>query len=181
MTRNRKIDPEVLEREYIFDSSTPPVSFTALAERHGLARNTVAEKASKGRWFERREEFRKQLGVKTVEALGEQWVRYETAMREKLMAVGLAYIEKYEQAMADGTIAVSTRDLLGVAAMLRTFMGDAAAAKGTEEVLLDPDSDLDPDEYRRAIAAIEQLESGSDGDGHAEAPPAAGPPGLGED
>jgi len=155
MTRNRKVDPEVLEREYIYDSGTPPISYTELAAKYGLARNTVAEKGIRGRWFERREEFRKTLGIKVTEALGEEWVRFETAAREKLMALGMTYVEKYAKALEDGEIKVSTRDMLGVAAMLRTLMGDAAAAKPTEEVLLDPDADLHPDVARRVLAALE--------------------------
>lgn len=163
MTRNRKVDPLVLEHEYIYDSASPPISFTGLAERHGLARNTVAEKARLGRWYERREEFRRQLGVKTVEALGEQWVRFETATREKLMAIGLAYIERYAAALADPEFKVSTRDLLGVAAMMRTYLSDAAVAKTNgEEVLLDPETaDLDPAVARRVLRVLEAGEPGA--------------------
>lgn len=181
VTRNRKIDPAILEREYIYDAATPPVSFSQLAERHGLARNTVAEKGVKGRWFERRKEFRESLGIKVTEAMGEEWVRFETAAREKLMSLGMSYIEKYEAALKADEVKVSTRDMLGIAAMLRTFIGDAAQAKTKgEEVLLDPDtSDIAPDEYRRALAAIEQIESGGADD--AAAAEAAGPPGVGED
>lgn len=169
MTRNRKVDPELLEREYIYDTANPPVSFTQLAERHGLARNTVAEKATKGRWFERRQEFRRQIGEKAVEALGEQWVRFETATREKLMSLGLEYMGKYAEKLTAGEIPITTRDMLGIAAMMRTLMGDTAAAKtnGEEVALYDPSTtDLDPDEARRILAAIE---SGSNGDGEAEA------------
>jgi hypothetical protein len=179
VTRLRKVDPEVLEREYIFDSGTPPISFSGLAEKYGLARTTVAEKATKGRWFERREEFRKQLGMKTVEALGEQWVRYETAVREKAMATGVEYLEKYAKALTDGSITVSTRDMLGVVAMLRTLMADASVAKPTEEVLLNEDSPIHPDEYRRALAVIEQIESSGTGDAAEVAP--TGPPRPGDD
>jgi len=180
MTRNRKVDPEVLEREYIYDSGTPPISYTELAAKYGLARNTVAEKGIRGRWFERREEFRKTLGIKVTEALGEEWVRFETAAREKLMALGMTYVEKYAKALEDGEIKVSTRDMLGVAAMLRTLMGDAAAAKPTEEVLLDPDADLAPDEARRLLAGIERVESDIRS-GAAPAASEAGPSGAGED
>lgn len=161
MTRARKYDPELLEREYIYDSATPPISLTGLSERYGLARSGVAEKALKGRWFERRTEFRQQLGVKTVEALGEKWVGMETATREKMMTVGLEYLDKYAAALDDGTIKVSTRDMLGIAAMIRTLIGDSAKATPAEEALIDPDAtDLQPDDYRRALATIEQIESG---------------------
>jgi hypothetical protein len=179
MTRNRKIDPEVLEREYIYDSSPKPVSFTALADRYNLARNTVAEKGVKGRWYERRKEFREQLGMKTVEALGDQWVRYETAVREKAMVIAVKYLETYEAKLLSGEITVSTRDMLGVVAMLRTLMTDATAAKSTEEVLLDPDaSDIAPDEYRKALDVLDRLELGAGAPAEAAE---TGAPGAGED
>jgi hypothetical protein len=182
VTRNRKIDPEVLEREYIFDAATPPISFSGLAEKYGLARNTVAEKGVKGRWFERRKEFREQLGMKVTEALGDQWVRYETAVREKMMSGFVAYIEKWVAALDSGEIKVSTRDMLGIAAALRTFMADALAAKPTEEVLLNEDADLDPEHYRRAIDVLDRLEAGTGPDaGDVAAVAAAGAPGAGED
>lgn len=178
MTRNRKVDPDVLEHEYIY--SDPPISFTALAEKHGVARNTVAAKGIKGNWFQRREDFRKSLGLKVSEALGEEWVRFETAAREKAMNIGVKVLEKFEAQLEDPEFKVSTRDMVAVAAMMRTLASDAAAAKGTEEVLLDPDtSDIHPDEYRRALRVIEQIESG----GADDAPTAAtaGAAGAGED
>lgn len=158
MTRLRKVDPEVLEREYVYDAANPPVSITQLAERHGLARSGVAEKAMRGRWYERRQEFRQQLGEKAVEKLGEQWVRFETATRERMMSIGLDYLNKYAEALQNGEVKVSTRDMLGVAAMVRALLGDAAAAKtdGEEVALYDPDTtDLDPDVARRVLAALE--------------------------
>lgn len=158
MTRNRKVDPEVLEREYIYDSGSPPISLTQLAERHGLARSGVADKAMRGQWFRKREEFRQQLGEKAVEKLGEEWVRFETAVREKVTAIGLKYLTKFEAAMDDPEFKVSTRDMLGIAAMLRAYIGDAAAAKtnGEEVALYDPDTaDLDPAIARRVLAELE--------------------------
>ena len=158
MTRLRKVEPEVLEREYVFDAANPPVSLTELAERHGLARSGVAEKARLGRWYERREEFRRQLGEKAVEKLGEEWVRFETASRERMLSIGLDYLNKYAEALTNGDIKVSTRDMLGVASMVRALIGDAAAAKtnGEEVALYDPDTtDLDPAIARRVLAELE--------------------------
>jgi hypothetical protein len=183
VTRNRKIDPEVLEREYIYDAATPAISFTQLAEKHGLARTTVAEKAIKGRWFERREEFRRQLGIKATAALGEEWVRFETAAREKSMNIGMKVLDKFDKQLEDPDFKVSTRDMVAVAAMIRTLAADAALAKGSEEVLLDPDtSDIHPDEYRRALGVLDRITAGAGpGAGDAEAPAPAGPEGAGED
>jgi hypothetical protein len=184
MTRNRKVDPAVLEREYIFDSSNPPVSISGLAEKYGMARSGIADKAMKGHWYERRIEFREQLGEKVVAALGDEWVGFETQTREKLMQVGLKYLDKYVAALDEGSVKPNTRDMLGIAAMIRTLLGDVAASPKGEEALIDPDTvDVSPEYYRQAIAAIEAAQLGS---GEADAGPAgeteeAGPTGTGED
>ncbi len=181
MTRNRKVDPEVLEREYIYDSSTPPISLTGLAEKHGLARSGVAEKAMKGNWYQRREAFRETLGQKVADALGEEWVRFETASREKAMSVAMTYLDKYAKALAEDEIKVSTRDFLGVMAMLRTFLGDAAQAKSNgEEVLLDPDTaPINEDTAREWLNRLDAAARSQLGPG--EAPPATSPEGAGTD
>lgn len=161
MTRNRKADPAVLEREYVFDSATPPTSITALADKYGMARSGIAEKARLGRWYEKRKEFRERLGQKTIEALGDKWVAYETSVRERLMQVGLDYLDKYVKALAEDKITTNTRDMLGIAAMVRTLLNDTAANPRGEEALIDPESvTLDPDAYRAAIYEIKRLNQG---------------------
>lgn len=183
MTRNQKVNPEELEREYIYDQGTPPVSFSQLAERHGVTRSTVADRGIKGRWFERRKAFREQLGMKVTEAMGDEWVRLEAAVRERLMTLGLAYLARYEKDLAEDKVSISTRDMIGVAAMLRTLSQDAATARvnGEEVSLIDPDNaHLDPDSYRRALRTIERLEAG-DEPFDAEDPEATGTEGAGAD
>ena len=177
MTRNRKIDPAVLEREYIFDSGNPPISLTQLSDKYGLARSGVADKARAGRWYERRIEFREQLGEKVVAALGDKWVDYETAQRQRMLDIGMKYLDKYAEALDAGEIKPTTRDMLGMAAMIRTLFGDVASSGVGEEELIDPDAaQLSPEYYRRALQVIEsQLDdSGSVDAGEAEATSASG-------
>lgn len=166
MSRNQKHDYEALKREYIFDP-TPGrgISFTDLAEKHGMPRSLVADRGVAEKWYEQRVEFRQQMGMKVVEALGESWVKFETATREKMMTVGLQYLDKFQVALDNDEIKVSTRDMLGIAAMIRALIGDAAATPAPDESLIDPEnSHLDPEEYRRALRTIEQLESGQQQD-----------------
>lgn len=185
MTRSRKVDPALLEREYIFDSGNPPVSLTQLADKYGMARSGIAEKARGGRWYERRIEFRERLGEKVVAALGDEWVKYETAVREKLMNVGIKYLDKYAEELdkEDSDIKINTRDMLGIAAMVRTMLGDISSNPHGEEALVDPDSaTLSPDYYRKALKVIEaQLSDGADGPDDAGEAEATGASGVGED
>lgn len=166
MTRTRKVDPEVLEREYIYDSSSPPISYTQLADRHGLARNTVAEKGIAGGWYSKRMAFRQSLGIKVADALGEEWVKFETATREKTMELGLKVLQRFENQLEDPEFQISTRDALGWAAALHALAKDAATSSAGKEVdLIDPENvHLDPDQYRDALRQIELIESGGGND-----------------
>jgi hypothetical protein len=166
VTRSMKVDPEQLEREYIYDAGTPPISFTDLAKHHGVARNTVAERGIKGGWFAKRKAFRESLGMKVTEAMGEEWVALEAAVRERLMTSGLNYLAQWEKKLAEGELPITTKDALGVAAMLRGLTKDGinGAVNPEGEIrTIDPDSErhLPPDEYRRALDAIRELEAGS--------------------
>lgn len=161
MTKLRKYDPEVLEREYIYDSSQKGISISLLAEKHGMARSGLADMAMKGRWYEKRKTFREQLGMRVIDAMGEEWAQYGAAVREKQMAIAMTYLDKYSDALDSGEIKMNTRDALGMMSAIRTFVQDAAATAPGEEALIDPDAvTLDASEYRRALASIEQIEAG---------------------
>lgn len=188
MTRARKVDPAILEREYIYDSSNPPISITGLADKYGMARSGIADKARNGHWYEKRQEFRQQLGEKVVASLTDEWAEFETTVRKKMMEMGTAYLDQYMVKLVAGEVKVSTRDALGIAAMLRTLIGDAAASSLPEHTLIDPEEvTLPPEAYRDAVEVLKrQLEAGEvpdadtrpfDADGDAE----AGPEGTGED
>ena len=172
MTRNRKVDPEVLEREYIFDPNPDPVSLTQLADRHGLARSGVAEKALRGRWYERRKEFRAQLGEKVVAKLADEWVGMDTAVREQMMQTGLKYLGKFAEALENGDIKVNTRDMLGIAAMVRQLLLDTANRPKGEEALIDPTNvTFGEDSARAFLEEIKRLEAGQvDDDGDESGP-----------
>lgn len=169
MTRQQKLDWDVIEREYIYDAAKSPVSYSQLALRHNVARNTVAERGTREQWYEKREEFRRQLGIKATEALSEEWQKFDVAVRKKVTALSLKYLDAYEKALDAGEIKPNTRDMVAVTAMLTALAQNAAASaiNETGEVkIIDPDSHvLDPDTARQALAAIESMERRRLGDG----------------
>src|SRR5690242_15466649 len=102
MTRLVKLDWDEVEREYVYDGSSNPVSYTQLAVRHNTARSAVAEHGTSGRWPEKRKAFREALGIKAIEAVSAEWVGFETAVRAKTTAVGLKYLDQFEKALDAG-------------------------------------------------------------------------------
>ena len=135
MTRLRKGPGTAeLEREYLY--SDPPITLTDLADKHGLARSNVADKARIGKWYERREEFRRQLSEKAREILLDEFVEYEVANRKKLLDVAAKYFDKYVTALDSGEVKVNTRDMILVASMWRTLVGDLASKPADDPKLV---------------------------------------------
>jgi hypothetical protein len=181
MTRNRAIDPAVLEREYVFDPKDPGISITDLAEKYGLARSGVAAKATTGKWFEKRTEFRKELSAKTREALAQKWVAFETETREKMLKAAGASLDSYMAALAEGKITVSSKDAVQWVGAMRVLLGDQReehTAAGARDVT--PDEDLSPEGFREAVQQLQKMigagtqKEGADGSSNGSL---AGPPG----
>jgi hypothetical protein len=169
MTRNRKVATEVLEREYVY--ADPPISITELSDKYGLARSGVADKARIGGWYQKREEFRSRNTDGVKEAMAEKWAEFQIANYERLMKMSATYLDKFQKALDEGEIKVSTRDMLGIAAMMRTFLGDLTAAAPKDPKVVGPDGEVtfgDEAEAREAMVRIKQLMAGGDDDGTSE-------------
>lgn len=153
MTRTRGIATDVLEHEYVY--SDPELSISDLAEKHGLARSGVAAKVKAGGWVEKRDEFRRQVTAKARDALAEKWASYETANREKLMTVAARYLDLYTEALDNGEIKVTTKDMLGIAAMQMANL-DRLIAKPRDQVIVSEGEELSPEEAAAAVASIRE-------------------------
>ena len=187
MTRlTRGPGTEALRREYVY--SDPPISVSDLAAKYGLARSNVAQKCSAGGWTEEREAFRGKLREGVIEALSEKWVEARVAYREKLLAVGGLFLDQYAAMLEadakaikdapEGTevkrqIPITTKDMIGLSAMLRDTMNDALNDLPVPGPVVNPEtgdvSFSDPDEARRAIAQARRLMAGSGDAGDAGA------------
>lgn len=150
---------DALKREYVY--ADPEISYAKLAEKHGLSVSNVSGKATRGHWVEERERYRRKLAEETRNALGEKWAEMQVAIYERSAKLALKYFDLYESALDSGDIRPSTRDMLGVAAMMRTFTTDMARPVGE---LVDPSTgdvfDGTAEEARVAIEKIRALMSG---------------------
>lgn len=151
---------DVLEREYVY--ADPVISLTELADKYGLARSGVADKARIGRWYEKREAFRTRLADKTREAMAERWAEFQTANYERLMKMAATYLDKYQAELETGAIKVSTRDMLGIAAMMRTFLDDMAKQPVSSPVDVTPGDADDPETAAATIEYVKRLMAGGD-------------------
>ena len=103
MTRNPSIDYAAAHFRYVFGE--PPISLTDLAVEMGCSRAALAAKAGQAEngmsWYEEREEFRRRLGEKTLNALADKWAALEAANREKRMETAGAVLDKFIKALAE--------------------------------------------------------------------------------
>jgi hypothetical protein len=167
MTRARKIDPAVLEREYVYDPNTPGISYDDLAAKHGLARSGVADKGMKGHWAEKRAEFRKAVGMKVVESISEDWAKYASAQRSKMVEAMVKTLDAYIERLDAGEIKPGVRDAVSISAALRVLINDITVSMPAEDQTLDPATvELDPaalaDFIQRARGQLRALPSGEE-------------------
>lgn len=151
---------DVLEREYVY--SDPPLSITDLAEKHGLARSNVAAKANAGKWYEKRQEWQRRLKDETRNALAEKWADSQVALYERLAKTATKYLDKFDEALEKDDFKVSTRDMVAIAAMMRTISTDMANKPVSNPVSDDDDDTFEGtvEDAKAVIERIKRLRSG---------------------
>jgi hypothetical protein len=160
MTRNRKIATEVLRREYVFDSSNPPISISDLAAKYGLARSGVAAKATgvHPTWYEQREEFRRQIGSRVIENMADNWAAVQTHRFEMMVEAMTKTLEKYLERLDAGEIKPTTRDAVAVVAALRVLNADQRAEEARESGLIDPQTvEIDPSKLVEMVPMLKRM------------------------
>lgn len=148
MTRLRKIEPEELEKEYVFGSE----SLGELAERHGLSKSAVAGYAARGKWAEKRTLFKGELLERIRAALTTDWAEYESSLRRQMIDAAIASLTAYRDALASGRIELSGKDAIAWIGLIRSML-DELRPKDNDE----PEEMMDPDVARQIIAQVDEL------------------------
>lgn len=138
MTRNPSIDYVAAKREYIF--SEPPPTLSELAEKYQCSRAALAAKAAGEEggisWFQEREEFRRRLGKKTLEALADKFAAFEIEAREKQMQTANAVLDNFIEALTEGKIKITSKDAIEWA-KVQLDLFDAARNAGRHGDVID--------------------------------------------
>lgn len=188
--RTRKYDYALLEREYVYDSQTPPISFTELADKYGMSRTALTDVAVPGKWHEKRQEVRRVVGEKVLDALTDRWAETESALRRRMLESMVKTLDVYDKALSDEKVRVGPREAMGVVAAIRVLLGDVAAAEAAKDAsnIIDVEqTQVDPAEMVKMYQQLKQLANGkeaTDGDGadpfagHARTDAPTGPAGT---
>lgn len=165
MTRNPKEDPKLLEREYVF--SPDNISITALADKYGLARSGVADKARVGEWYKKRQEYQRRIDHSVIEAMGQRWAEEGVALREKIILTAEKVLDKFNAGLDDGTIKVDAKDAVLATNVIRSTLADIEAAARPSALVIDGEAEeMDPAQAQEVIAMARaalrrpQLEAG---------------------
>jgi hypothetical protein len=194
MSPARKVDPALLEREYVYDSATPPVSITQLADNHGMARSHIADMARRNKWYEKRKEVRLTIGSKVLDAMTDRWAETQTIIRDRMLEVAVKMLDQAEAALAAGEIKISrVADVATILATMRVLLGDQAVdeARKNGPTIIDMEAvAMDPAKMAEMLPLLKQLaartEEVSDDDidaisGHARTYAPPGPAGTEQD
>jgi hypothetical protein len=150
MTRLRKIDPEALEREYVFGQD----SLQDLAEKHGLSKSAVAGYASRGNWFEKRQQFKGALLDQVRAAIAEDWATFEAELRKRMLEAATQSLDAYVQALAEGKIELTGKDAIAWIGLIRSIVDELRPLEEDQ-----PGEDLDPELAREILAKVDTLVS----------------------
>jgi len=189
VTRARKVDPALLEREYVYDSATPPVSITALADSHGIARSHVADMARRGKWYEKRKEIRTTVGEKVLDAMTDRWAETQTLIRDRMLEMSVKMLDAAELALANGEIKITKpTDVATIVATMRVLLGDQAVDQANKNgpTVIDMEAvTLTPAKLEEMMPLLKQLVAGREADdntgpeqGHAGTDASSGPAGV---
>jgi len=189
MTRARKFDPTLLEREYVYDSATPPVSLTGLADRHGMNRGHLSDMARRGEWYTKRKEIRKTVGEKVLDAMTDRWAETQTLIRDRMLEMSVKMLDAAEKALADGEIKITKpTDVATIIATMRVLLGDQAVdeARKNGPTVIDMETvTLTPEKMAEMLPLLKQLAAGKEADdstgpvqGHAGTDAPSGPAGV---
>ena len=156
MTRLRKgPGTDALEREYVY--AEPTISISELADKHGLARSGVADKARIGKWYEKREEFRGKVTADVTAAMAEKWAEMQTAVYERLMKSGITYLDHYDLALEAGEIKPSARDMIAVASLMKNLLADMSHKPVIDPTLVGPGGEEFEGSEAEARSVIEEV------------------------
>jgi len=189
MTRARKVDPALLEREYVYDSSTPPISLTQLSDQHGISRSHVADMARRGGWYGKRKEIRTTVGEKVLDAMTDRWAETQTLIRDRMLEMSVKMLDAAEKALDAGEIKITKpTDVATIVATMRVLLGDQAVDQANKNgpTVIDMEAvTLTPEKLAEMMPLLKQLVSGEEADdstgpeqGHAGTDASSGPAGV---
>lgn len=163
MSRNPSVDWPTIHREYVY--SEPPISFTDLAAKHGIARSGLAAKAAgeEGEisWFEEREAFRATVNHNVSLALAGEFAQFELANRRKIADAAAKTLDAYMKGLADGEIKVGPREAAVWVDVMRQVFEDAARARVSDPDVIEGDEMTEAAARAAIIEAERMLDAGN--------------------
>jgi hypothetical protein len=172
MSRARQFDRSLLEREYIYDAATPPISITALADKHGMNRGHLADLSRRGKWYEKRKAVRLTIGDKVLEAMTDQWAESQTAIRNRMLEVNMKLLAEAEKAIAAGEVKITrVADVTTIIAAMRVLLGDQAVeeANKDENKIIDVNTTpADPAAMAEMLPLLKRLMAGEEENGRSD-------------
>ena len=121
--RPTKIDYPEIEKQYV----TGEESLRELARRHDVAWSSLAAKARRSEWNDKRLAFRDSVNRRSYERVADKYAAEQGEIRNESVMVMRATLRRYAEQLRDKEVSVNTKDAVAAVGALQLLLGEPTA------------------------------------------------------
>lgn len=144
--RPTKIDYAAIEKEYV----TGEESLRELARRHDVAWSSLAAKARRAEWNDKRLAFRDSVNRRSYERTADRFAAEQAEIRNESVMVMRATLRRYAEQLRDKEVTVNTKDAVAAVGALQLLLGEPTA-RSENKVIEFSTGGLAPEDLRRLV------------------------------
>lgn len=144
--RPTKIDYAAIEKEFV----TGEESFRELARRHDASFSSLAARARRDQWADKRAAFRDSIARRSYERTADRFAQEAGEIRNEEILAMRATVRRYIEMLRDKEITVNTKDAVAAVQTLQLLMGEPTA-RSENKVIEFSTGGLAPDDLRRLV------------------------------
>lgn len=144
--RPTKANYPEMEQEFV----TSELSIREIARRHDLSWSTVAERAKREKWSDKRAAFRESINRRSYEKVIDRFSSDEAEIRAESVVVMRATLRRFAEQLRDKEINVSPRDAVAAVHALQLLLGEPTS-RAESKVIEFSTGGLDPGNLRELL------------------------------
>ena len=146
MVRPVLFDWESIEHDYV----TTELSLRELGRRHGVGWSSIATRAKREKWTEKRQAYRDRLNRRSYERTIDRLAEDQADIRHESVLVMRATLRRYAEQLRTGTVSVTTKDAVQAVQTLLLLMGEPTT-RSEAKVIEFSTGGIDTEDLRRLV------------------------------
>ena len=135
------------------------ISYRKLAEKHGVAFQTLRDRATKEKWFEKRKEQRDKINLKTEQKTAEKIAEQESDLAANINSAANELLEKLRIAIEETDLYIERTKTKMPKKMIDKSTGETYVAwQESEEIRLEQKNGINIDSALKIASAIKTLQ-----------------------